>query len=218
MLAIIALALGMQADDGPANAPSVSPPQPKVITNPSWARRPNAEDFARFFPDKAGRAAASGFTVLKCAVEVAGLLNPCDISFEFPPNHGFAQATLKMASRFKLNPQTIDGVPVEGGTIVIPINFVARGKGPVAFRSASFDVQVAGIEAGHAEVFCVVSWPQTFDRCKVLQAKPKAVGSFALKAASKLKPDPSFPNGLHVVIPFEFKPRTSPTPPDPAKN
>jgi periplasmic protein TonB len=99
------------------------PPRPTVITNPDWLRQPDADDLARFYPDRAARMSVGGRAVLHCAVTVSGTLTECSVASEEPSDQEFGSAALKMSKLFKMRPQTRDGVPVAGGQINIPIRF-----------------------------------------------------------------------------------------------
>ena len=98
-----------------------APPRPSIITSPDWARMPNAEDLARFYPDRAQRLEREGRAVIECQVTASGTLTSCSILSENPPDMGFGDATLRASKYFKMRPQTKDGTPVSGGTVRIPL-------------------------------------------------------------------------------------------------
>jgi periplasmic protein TonB len=105
--------------------PVPDPPAPRTpeIGNPTWLKRPGASEFARFYPDRAQRMEQEGTATITCAVTAAGSLTGCRVVRETPGEFGFGAATLKLAQYFKMSPRTVDGRPVEGGQVTIPIRF-----------------------------------------------------------------------------------------------
>ena len=105
--------------------PVPDPPAPRApeIGNPTWVKRPGPTEFARFYPDRAQRMEQEGTATITCAVTAAGSLTGCRVVRETPDAYGFGAATLKLAQYFKMSPRTVDGRPVEGGQVTIPIRF-----------------------------------------------------------------------------------------------
>ena len=105
--------------------PVADPPEPRKqeIGQPNWIKRPGANEFARFYPDRAQRMEQEGSATITCAVTAAGSLTGCRLVRETPDGFGFGAATLKLAQYFKMSPRTVDGQPVEGGQVTIPIRF-----------------------------------------------------------------------------------------------
>lgn len=98
-----------------------------VVTNPDWARKPNGDDFAAVYPQIAIASGLGGWARMKCDVTSEGALADCLVLEESPRGIGFGDAVLKMASKFRMRPKTLDGKPVAGATVVIPVNFVVPG-------------------------------------------------------------------------------------------
>jgi TonB family protein len=102
---------------------------PSSVVGPKWERRPSAADVERYYPEKARRQQVSGRAAISCTVNAGGGLVDCKVVEDFPAGFGFGEAVLRMSSLFKLSPVLKDGRPVEGGTIKIPLRFLAGGVG-----------------------------------------------------------------------------------------
>ena len=102
--------------------------QGRIVANPDWVSLPNGYDFSRLYPKKAADRGIEGRAVMRCRVETSGALADCRIARETPPGLGFGQAVLRMAPQFRMKPMSVDGRPVAGGLVMIPVKFALGDK------------------------------------------------------------------------------------------
>jgi TonB family protein len=98
--------------------------RPHIITNPGIAKRVSAEEFSAAYPKPAGAKGLGGLATLSCRVTFDGHLTDCTAK-EDPAGWGFSEAALSLAPGFLFHPLTLDGIPIGGGKINIPIRFNA---------------------------------------------------------------------------------------------
>lgn len=104
-----------------------------VVTHPDWVKKPNSDDMARSWPANAGP--SGGRATVTCVVTNRGPMEECEISSEEPSGQGFGAAAVAMTSTFLMRPMTIDGQPVGGASVSVPIKFVGSTSLPRRLRS-----------------------------------------------------------------------------------
>ena len=108
-----------QAPPVPTNPPA----RASVVTRPDWARKPSGDDMARYYPDRAQRMEVSGRATISCTVTAKGTLEGCSVVSESPADMGFGDAAIRLSRLFRMKPKTLDGAPVDGGQVTVPLVF-----------------------------------------------------------------------------------------------
>ncbi|WP_310541612.1 energy transducer TonB [Phenylobacterium sp.] len=103
-----------------AGAARADPPR---VSPPEWLVRPDGEDLADSYPGLARALSIEGRATISCTVDVKGQLQDCVSPTASPRGLGFDKAALEMSWLFAMRPKTVDGAPVAGGTVRIPIRF-----------------------------------------------------------------------------------------------
>lgn len=154
LLAAVGGALAAPLGTGPAEARSAvepplasaqvsgagagaTPPADGVVTDPTWVQVPSGDELGRFYPPLARQIALNGQVRMQCLVTTLGMLETCTIVSETPAGVGFGAAALQLASYFRMQPKTVNGVPVGGAAVVVPLNFVMAGDSAPAPPDAS---------------------------------------------------------------------------------
>ena len=114
---LLAMGLAALAVAGAARA------DPPRVSPPDWVARPDAEDLADHYPGLARALDIEGRATISCTVDLKGRLQTCVNVAATPRGLGFDKAALAMSKLFAMQPKRVDGKPVAGGTVRIPIRF-----------------------------------------------------------------------------------------------
>ncbi|MBX3481190.1 MAG: TonB family protein [Caulobacter sp.] len=148
-----------------------------VVTDPSWKWKPSADDLARYYPDEAVDRSISGMATISCEITLRGMLEACEVASEYPYGLGFGPAAIKMMTSWgRFNPPTVNGQPISGKKIRIPVRFIAPTPGG---RYIIFD-PIWETAPSMEEV--AAAWPTGSDReegVAVLRCSMRADGGIA---------------------------------------
>lgn len=208
-----------------------------IISNPDWMRKPTAEELMRFWPADSG--ASSAKTLITCVVSSRGLLERCAVAYENPKGRGFGGAALAMSAIFVMRPMTVDGFPVGGGQVSIPISFVggAQMMAPAEVRTVmraapwssvptkdqlaqAFPKAAIGrVRSAHVVLRCDLRLDGGLTGCESVSETPAGQG-FTRAAMSLTKdfhvlgdPKAAAAKGIEIDIPFDFEDPTAAGPP-----
>lgn len=184
-------------------------------TAPDWSRLPPGQKMISALE----QVRSAGLVNLRCEVKADGSTTNCRVESEAPAGAGLGKVALQMAKSFHFTPKMIDGKPVDGGEVVIPIRIQSMAEPPprvwlnLPTPEQLATVWPAGASAteGRVVLSCTVSHEGLTSDCRVQTETPPGAG-FG-EAALKLAPGFRFqPIGKKAIaapvasIPVEFKP------------
>jgi TonB family protein len=123
MAVVVVSGAAAAAPDSEAVRPRVPLPIEGVVTNPDWIEKPSGDQVADAYPPLARAIGLSGKTGLRCTVSASQTLENCRVLIEVPTGLGFGAAALSLTPSFRMKPASIDGAPVGGAEVNIPIRF-----------------------------------------------------------------------------------------------
>jgi TonB family protein len=103
--------------------------QGAVVGKPNWVDIPPNEDFQTAFA-KPGPASGTVRVALQCVVQQGGSLSGCSVEREEPSGRGYGDAALSLARGFKLSTWTMEGLPVVGGKVNVPLRYEPPAASP----------------------------------------------------------------------------------------
>jgi TonB family protein len=107
------------------NPPAISPNPllpTHVVAFPDWDRV-HTRRFSWAGPIAARDNHVSGDVLLGCDVATTGKLRDCTITSESPEGWGFGNAALSSTPAIRMTPMSIDGVPIDGAHVNIPVRY-----------------------------------------------------------------------------------------------
>jgi TonB family protein len=85
---------------------------------------PSAQEIDHFgYPLRATSHREAGSAMINCGAHVSGSLYDCHVVSETPAGSGFGEHALSLAADYTVTPMKCDGQPVEGGRVLVPVNF-----------------------------------------------------------------------------------------------
>jgi TonB family protein len=108
--------------DVPIRLPPGGGTGPHVIARPTWVAGFDPDQSLKVFPpEAAARGVTTGQGVARCTVAPGGSLTDCTPERADPPDLGFSEAAVRLASTMKMNPWTVDAAPVNGATVRVGV-------------------------------------------------------------------------------------------------
>ena len=101
-----------------------------LVGKPQWAGLPSTEDTKAAFAAVSKQVTGTVRVTLTCTVQAGGGVGDCSVAREDPVGQGVGQAALALAAHVRVTTWTMEGLPVVGGTINIPIRYEAAAPPP----------------------------------------------------------------------------------------
>jgi TonB family protein len=98
-----------------------------AVKNPDVAADQPPLDLSHLYPAEAADYGLPGHALVKCRVSVDGQATACQVVEEKPAGYGFGKAALAAVQNVRFTPMLFDCVPIDGGSIQMPITFQALG-------------------------------------------------------------------------------------------
>jgi len=101
--------------------PTVLAAAAPAVGKPTWVRIPDEAQIKAAFADV--KETATVRARLACTVQAGGAVGACSVVSETPEGKGAGAAAMKLAPTFRLSTWSNEGLPVVGGSVVIPLRY-----------------------------------------------------------------------------------------------
>jgi TonB family protein len=220
-----------------AESASAAAPGP-AVERPDWVRKPTGRDLLAVYPPSNAMNARGGTGTISCLVTTQGAVERCKVAAEDPVGSGFGASALLLAPSFRMRPMMVDGKPVGGAEVKIPVHFAAMTGLPgeriqvltaPPWRSTPTREQVAAVypqgsasqlDRGHVALRCKLTRDGKLANCDVVDGAAKGRGFEA--AARRLLPlfevavdekDGKLPGNIYVSLAIDLPNPNRPLPP-----
>jgi hypothetical protein len=149
--------------------------------------------------------ALAGSATLECTVGAEGELKDCVASGETPAGAGFGEASLAVASKFRMPTKAPSGASTVGRTVRFPIQWVQ----PVQGQAPPVVVYDDSGRRGSVGFNCRVREERSLDNCVVVDVQPRGTTLFTVagEAIQRTKAPASAKAGSRLMVLVEVKPQ-----------
>lgn len=106
-------------------APELAKGGPVTVKTPRWSALPSVAEMQAAVPKTEGGPNDVRVTLV-CDVQAGGVLSGCAVDREEPAGQGFGQAILALASKFKVELMSAEGMPTVGAKVRVPVRFALK--------------------------------------------------------------------------------------------
>lgn len=99
-----------------------------------WVTVPGDDELGPYIPMLARKQKLSGQASLACRVMLSRRVRDCAVAKEMPAGSGFGEAARRASFQFRVYPPEVDGRPVNGAWVLVPVNYIYVD--PYGVRSA----------------------------------------------------------------------------------
>lgn len=104
-------------------------PEPRRVTRPAWVEAPSGVEIGEAFGPALRQAGLTRTrVVIDCGISAEGRLTGCGTAADTPAP--VSAAALAIAAKFRMNPWTTEGEPVEGARIRLPLRYELEAATP----------------------------------------------------------------------------------------
>ena len=206
-----------------------------TIARPDWVRQPTMDELWNYVP--AGLTMKGARVILHCTVTTHGLMADCTATTDAATNENVRKAVLEMSKLFVMRPMTVDGQPVAGGAINIPVAFEGGGRdddndlirliddapwlsAPTAAQmTAAYPKSALDIASGHAVLRCRIKADGRLSFCDAVSGEDRgfAAAAKSLTPYFQVNVDPQLQalnreGRVRLDLSFDFRNPNQPSP------